>query len=401
MRAFTGLALAIALGLPAAAAAHQRSQSFSTWRVEGSEVRALWSVLAFEATRLAPGAELEDLGRRLAEHLAARVEVRRDGEPCAAAAPPRSLRARPGHLRVEARFLCRGEGPLVVSSSAFFDLAPSHVHYARVLAAGAAPRELLFTDALRTQTLLDPEGETGSGTGFLRYVALGSEHILVGYDHLAFLLSLILLGGGLRELSLVVTGFTLGHSVTLSLAALGWLQVDGALVEALIGFSIALVAAENLAVRAKLHRLVAHSAGAVLAVLAGLSFAGWPRSAPPATTLLGLALFSACYLTLAAGSGASQRLRPSITLLFGLVHGFGFASVLAEIGLPRESLVAALLGFNLGVELGQLVALVAILAAGRLVASLAAAPRRALAADALSAALCALGLLWFVVRAYG
>jgi hypothetical protein len=402
VRGCAGLALAFVLGLPAAAGAHQRSQSFSTWRVEGAEVRAVWSVLAFEATRLAPaGAAQGDLGGLLAAHLAARVEVRRGGEPCAAEAPPRSLRARPGHLRVEARFRCRGEGPLVVSSSAFFDLAPSHVHFARVLAPGLPPRELLFTDALRTQTLLAAGGEKGGGAGFLRYVALGTEHILIGYDHLAFLLSLILLGGGVRELSLVVTGFTLGHSVTLSLAALGWVQVDGALVEALIGFSIALVAAENLAVRAKLHRFVARSAGAALAALAGLSFAGWPRGAPPATTLLGLALFSACYLTLAAGRGTSQRLRPAITLLFGLVHGFGFASVLAEIGLPRESLVAALLGFNLGVELGQLVALVAILAAGRLVARLAAAPRRALAADALSAALCALGLLWFVVRAYG
>jgi hypothetical protein len=178
-------------------------------------------------------------------------------------------------------------------------------------------------------------------------------------------------------------------------------EVEGALVEALIGFSIALVAAENLAVRAHAHRFVARTAAAALAVLAGLAYAGWPRGGPPGRTLLGLALFSACYLTLAARSGASRRLRPAITLLFGLVHGFGFASVLAEIGLPRDRLVAALLGFNLGVEVGQLVALAGILAVGAVVSRLAAAPRRALAADALSAALCALGLFWFVVRAYG
>jgi hypothetical protein len=395
------LALALAAGLPAAAAAHQRSQSFSSWRVEGAEVRAVWSVLAFEATRLAAGAPPELLGRIVAAHLAERVAVSRGGAACAPEAPPRPLRARPGHLRVELRFRCPEAGALVAASDAFFDLAPSHVHFARVLAPGAAPRELLFTDALRRQTLLAAGDEESPGVGFLRYVALGVEHILIGYDHLAFLLSLILLGGGLRELGLVVTGFTLGHSVTLSLAALGWVEVDGTLVEALIGFSIALVAAENLAVRARAHRFVARTAAAALAVLAGLASAGWARGGPPATTLLGLALFSACYLTLAARSGASRRLRPAITLLFGLVHGFGFASVLAEIGLPRDRLVAALLGFNLGVELGQLVALAAILAVGAAVVRLAAAPRRALAADALSAALCGLGLFWFVIRAYG
>jgi hypothetical protein len=395
------LALALAALSPVAAGAHQRSQSFSTWRVEGAEVRAVFSVLAFEATRLASGAAPEALGGIVAAHLAGHLSVSRGGVACAPAAPPRSLRARPGHVRVELRFLCREPGALVASSDAFFELAPSHVHFARVLAAGAAPRELLFTDALRSQTLLAAGNEESAGVGFLRYVALGIEHILVGYDHLAFLLSLILLGGGLRELGLVVTGFTLGHSVTLSLAALGWVEVDGALVEALIGFSIALVAAENLAVRAHAHRFVARTAAAALAVLAGLAYAGWPRGGPPGRTLLGLALFSACYLTLAARSGASRRLRPAITLLFGLVHGFGFASVLAEIGLPRDRLVAALLGFNLGVEVGQLVALAGILAVGAVVSRLAAAPRRALAADALSAALCALGLFWFVVRAYG
>ena len=404
MRALAGLALALGLWLPAAAAAHQRSQSFSTWRIEGAEVRATWSVQALEATRLAePTGSPDDLGRILAAHLAPRLRVSRGGVPCAAD-PPRPLRARPGHLRVEARFLCPpGEGAVVATSDAFFDLAPSHVHFARIVASGSPPREILFTDSLRTQTLLAAAGEAkpAGGAGFLRYVALGMQHILVGYDHLAFLLSLILLGGGLRELAFVATGFTLGHSLTLSLAALGLVSVDGALVEALIGFSIALVAAENLAVRARVHRLVARFAAAALAVLAGLSYAGWPRGAPPATTLLGLALFSACYLTLAAGAGASRRLRPAITLLFGLVHGFGFASVLAEVGLPRERLVAGLLGFNLGVELGQLIALTTILALGRLARSLAATPQRALAADALSAALCALGLFWFVVRAYG
>ncbi len=394
---------ALLLLLPAGAGAHQRSQSFSSWQVEGADVRAVWTVLALEATRLGPpSGSLDDLSARLADHLGASVAVRRGGELCTAEAPPRPLRSRPGHLRVEARFRCAAGGALEVESHAFVDVAPSHVHFARVASAGERPREILFTDALRVQTLLAPAGAgPGVGARFGRYVALGAEHILIGYDHLAFLLSLILLGGGLGELVAVVTGFTLGHSVTLSLAALGFVQVDAPLVEALIGYSIALVAAENLAVRGGVHRGLARLAGVALAAGAGLSAGGALRGGPPATTLLGLALFSACYLGLAATPGGSRRLRPAVTLLFGLVHGFGFATVLAEIGLPRDRFVSALLGFNLGVELGQLAAVAAIVALGTLARRLVSAPRARVAADGLSAALCALGLFWFLERAYG
>lgn len=371
--------------------------------MEGQDVRVVWSVLALEATRLpASTGSLDELGRALAEHLAATVALRR-GTPCIPSAPPRALRARPGHLRIELAFRCPPAGALELRSNAFFEAAPSHIHFARVAAAGEPPRERVFSAADRTQILLgEPEGEPAEGAGFLRYVVLGTEHILIGYDHMAFLLSLILLGGGLRELVGVVTGFTLGHSVTLSLAALGWLHVDASLVEALIGFSIALVAAENLAVRGGVHVALARGAALALALLAGLGVAGWPRGAPPAVTLAGLALFSACYLRLAATPGASRRFRPAITLLFGLVHGFGFASVLAEIGLPKERLLAGLVGFNLGVELGQLVVVVAIAALGGLarVLLVSAAPR-GVAVDVLSSALCGLGLFWFLTRAYG
>jgi len=394
--------LAVAAGPALPASAHQRSQSFSTWRVQGEEVRVVWSVLALEATRLtSQTGSLDDLGRFLAAHLDATLALRRGGAPCAAS-PGRPLRARPGHLRIEIAFHCAASGPLELASSAFVDAAPSHVHFARVVAPGEPPRERVFTAAARTQTLAgEPAGDARAGAGFLRYVGLGAEHILIGYDHMAFLLSLILLGGGLRELVGVVTGFTLGHSVTLSLAALGWLQVDATLVEALIGFSIALVAAENLAVRGGVHVALARGAAAALALLAGLAAAGWPRGAPPAVTLLGLALFSACYLGLAATPGASRRFRPAITLLFGLVHGFGFASVLAEIGLPKDRLLAGLLGFNLGVEVGQLAVVGAIVAVGALARAATAARWRGAAADALSSALCALGLFWFLTRAYG
>ena len=119
----------------------------------------------------------------------------------------------------------------------------------------------------------------------------------------------------------------------------------------------------------------------------------------PALSSLGLGLFVACYLALATSRERAARLRPSLTLVFGLIHGFGFASVLLDSGLPTERLVWALLGFNLGVELGQ-VALVALAwGAGQLLVRHFVTVDYRLAADAASAGLCGLGLFWFVERA--
>ena len=147
-------------------------------------------------------------------------------------------------------------------------------------------------------TLAAPAAAQSASSFFL----LGVEHIATGYDHLLFLLALILCGGNLVQLLKIITAFTLAHSITLGAAALGLVQLPSTLVEAVIALSIAYVAFENLFPRFAISR------------------------------------------------------RWTISFLFGLMHGFGFSSVLQEIGLPRDNLVLALLNFNLGVEAGQLVA---------------------------------------------
>lgn len=401
MRPAAVVAAAALAVLAGPAAAHQRSQSFSTWRADASQVRATWSLLALEATRLSePAGSLGRLAPLVARHLEERVSVRRGGVPCDLEAS-RPLRARPGHVRVELVYACGEPGDLAVVNGAFFDEAPSHLHFARVVAAGEPPREVLFRADDRARTLLAAGGaEGGEGAGAPRYLRLGVEHILGGLDHIAFLGALLLLGGTLRELLAVVTGFTAGHSVTLALAALGFVRVEPALVEATIGLSIALVAAENLAHRAGVESALARAAGGALAALAALALAGWPKGAPSALALAGLALFSFCYLELSAAPGAARRLRPAVSALFGLVHGFGFAGVLLEVGLPEERLAAALLGFNLGVELGQVAAVIVLVATAAVVGS-AGARTRSVSAEVVSAGLCAAGLAWFAVRGFG
>jgi hydrogenase/urease accessory protein HupE len=149
------------------------------------------------------------------------------------------------------------------------------------------------------------------------YFVLGVEHILGGVDHLLFVLALLLIVRGGRRIFITVTAFTLAHSITLVAATLGWVRVPGPPVEAMIALSIVYVAAE---------------------VVHGL------RGKP----------------------GLTARAPWVVAFSFGLLHGFGFAGALAEVGLPQTAIPVALLMFNVGVEIGQLLFVACILGLGAL-----------------------------------
>ena len=239
------------------------------------------------------------------------------------------------------------------------------------------------------------DGDTGRT--ILTYVQFGFEHILIGLDHIAFLLTLMLLARRWRDVLFIVTGFTLGHSLTLSLTVLGFATPRPMVVEALIGFTIAIVAVENIVVRERTQARAALTIATIsglLALLSALSGLG-----PPALSLLGLGLFSWCYLQLSDSESAALRLRPAITTLFGMIHGFGFASVLLEVGLPGDAVIPALFGFNVGVELGQ-VAIVSGLALAAYLWSSMTAWRPVIVNHWANAGLCALGTYWFFQRLY-
>ena len=160
-----------------------------------------------------------------------------------------------------------------------------------------------FTSAQKTAQLYgSAEDRRGMGEIAQAYTVLGVEHILSGFDHLLFVLALLFLVGFNRQLLFTITAFTLAHSLTLALSALGLLTLRSPPVEATIALSIVLVAAEALHGQRTLSRR-------------------WPAL---------------------------------VAFLFGLVHGLGFAGALREIGLPQQHLSIALLTFNVGVEIGQL-----------------------------------------------
>jgi hypothetical protein len=265
---------------------------------------------------------------------------------------------------------------------------------------GERTAEYLFSAGRPEIELASPGGavQPGGGTSFAGWVRLGVDHIAGGIDHLAFLLALLLLCRSLRQVIWIATGFTLGHSLTLALAVLGWLRPDPGMIEAGIGFTIALVAAESAGERAGISRRLGIAIALALAGLAAHS--ALSGRAPAALGLAGLALFSACYLALVESAQRARLIRPAVTLAFGLVHGFGFAGQLLSIGVPSDRLLSALLGFNLGVELGQLASVTAVWSSAALVLARWPGFPRCLALDLSSAALCGVGLYWFVSRAW-
>jgi HupE / UreJ protein len=382
--AFRAFALVAAIG--ATAHAHDRGTSYSSWTIDGRDARVVLRVADLDLSRLEWGRSSEtELGERASEGLRLFAGAR----PCEVAEHPRRITSEEGVTALEWRLRCPADGALALHDDLLFDVAPSHLHFARVVHDGAAPRERVLSEREREWPLV--EG-SAIGTSLADYLVLGIEHIASGYDHLAFVLALLLIAGSAREVVTVVTGFTAAHSITLALAVVRSVRPAPAAIEALIGLSIALVAAENLWLTDRRGRILPWLLSLGLASLAVGAAAGFGRV--PALTLAGLSLFSACYFALVAEARSPERLRWCVAFLFGLLHGFGFATVLTEAHLPTERLARALFGFNAGVEIGQL-AVVAV--AWPLLRRIG----RPLVLDLASAGILALGVFWFVTRAYG
>jgi hydrogenase/urease accessory protein HupE len=179
-----------------------------------------------------------------------------------------------------------------------------------------------------------------------KFIPAGVRHIMIGPDHILFIIGLLLLGGGILRLVKIVSAFTVAHSVTLTLAALDLLNPPARIIEPAIALSIIYVGADN---------LIAGKEG--------------------------------------------RDLRAWIALFFGFIHGFGFANVLKEFGLPRQALGWSLFSFNFGVEIGQILIVVGV---GFLLASIRdrnpILARRIVLAG--SAAVILAGGYWFVQRVF-
>ncbi len=282
-------------------------------------------------------------GDDLVALLLSRFQVAVDGRAlsCRASNAPS---AAPDQQAVRLRFSCASAGPagVVRVSTAMFPYDPRHQTFVNVYEHGALQAQAILD---RDHAALEYFAGTRQGAWAVagRFLPAGVHHILIGPDHLLFLVGLLLLGGSLRQLALMVTAFTLAHSLTLSLAVLGVFSPPARLIEPAIALSIVYVGVDNLLVR------------------------------------------------------RGRDLRAWIALGFGLVHGLGFASVLREMELPRRALGLSLVSFNVGVEVGQLMVVVAVASALAALRARSARAGQRLAVVG-SVGVVVAGSVWFVQR---
>jgi len=393
------LLIVILVGGTSETEAHTRSESYSHWYLSDTSVTGEVTIPLREVMVLY---ELEDASIPAQQLFQSRVErstrVFSAGEACRRTGST-PLQVASGFVRVELKFDCGDGQPDEIEYRTMFDVAPAHVHYAKAHSAGMLLGEMLITDAADRWIIGDLVA--GDSWSFLSFVRIGIEHIAGGVDHIAFLFGLLLIAGSTGRTVIAITGFTLGHSVSLAAAVLGYISADSQLVEAFIGFTVMLVAVEYFLERRRMIRK--YAATAVLFAWSTGFIALTLGYASPTALLayLGFGIFAGSYLLISCGGSDTDEGRNSLLLLFvatgcfGLVHGFGFAGFLMDTGLLGTSLLVPLLGFNVGVELGQLIIVVAAVLATTLLSRH--IPR--VMPQLVAASLCGVGVFWFVGRA--
>ena len=355
----TRLRVALVVGMLCGAApalAHPVPFSYVDLRVRGSAIEVsvvahaydLCHDLGLDVTRpeqLMDAAVLDTHAEAIAAMINTRLSLAADGRTLTSArwTAPEPLTDRMS-VRLRTEYPLANSFGVATVIANLFPYDPEHQTFVNVYE----------TDALRLQAILGGGRDrvdyfAGTTQGNLavvrRFVPSGIHHILIGPDHLLFLVGLLLLGGTVRRLLLVVTAFTLAHSITLSLAALNILVPPARLIEPAIALSIVYVGADNLMVRG------------------GRDVRGW------------------------------------IAFAFGFIHGFGFANVLREMDLPRQALGWSLFSFNLGVEIGQVVVVVIVASALLALRARSEWASRRLAVIG-SIAVIGAGAYWFVQRVF-
>jgi hypothetical protein len=308
-----------------AAHAHKPSDSYLRLKIDGAQVTGQWDI-ALRDLEQAIGVDANGDGEitwgelrarqaDIAAYALARLSLSGDTKTCPLRVTGHEVDRHSDGAYEVLRFAADcGIAPaaIEIAYSLFFDFDAQHKGLLKLEYQGGI-QSLVFTPEQSRQRFV--LGEMSASRQFLSYGREGTWHIWIGYDHILFLLSLLLpavlmrerhrwlpvarVGDAFWDVVKIVTSFTVAHSITLSLAALGLISLPSRLVESAIAASVVLAALNNLA-----------------PVVGGRRWV--------------------------------------VAFVFGLIHGFGFASVLAELGLPRDALVLALVGFNLGVEAGQL-----------------------------------------------
>jgi HupE / UreJ protein len=352
--------------------AHKPSDSYLKLDVQSATIAGQWDI-ALRDLDYAIGLDADQDGNvtwgevkrrhgEIAAYALARLSIAADGASCSATATGHLIDEHSDGAYAVLRFSAACPKPptaLKLNYSLFFELDPQHRGLLNLSAAGQTSTAIFSKENPSQELTIAAPGLMQQ---FLAFVREGATHIWIGYDHILFLLSLLLpsvlvhnakaagawqavasLKPVMWNVAAVVTAFTIAHSITLSLAALEVVSLPSRLVESAIAASVVLAALNNI----------------------------WPVISS----------------------------RWSMAFAFGLIHGFGFASVLRDLGLPQDALLTALLAFNVGVELGQLAIVAVFLPLAYGLAGTRFYQRGVLMGG--SAAAAAVAAVWFMQRAFG
>lgn len=378
--------------------AHTKSETQSVWRIVGSTVHVAYTIPEIEIPRLAKNG-VPPSDSDVVDYVRRNVTVLHGKELCQRTEDVRPVAASAGFRRYEFTYKCPDANDMSIHSSAFFPLVPTHVTYAQIITDKGQFISQLLTADQQTLELSSASGQSPlQNASFFEYIGMGIMHIFTGYDHQTFLLGLVLISKRVRDLIFVITGFTLGHSVTLALATIGIIRPHAEYIDALIGLTIALIASENIADSNHRSGTIASVVGSGLLLMALAKMAGF--GGLPVYLLVGAAIFAVNYLMLSGHLKDAGRLRLVVTLVFGLIHGFGFASNLLDMQLPTGRLAELLVGFNLGVEIGQLTLVCALVSLVWLLSKAKLTLPRPIVVDVASACVAGIGIYWFVSRSY-
>ncbi len=352
--AIRGLILICVVGLARPAAAHPVPFSYVDVRIEATSLDVMLIVHIFDVAhdlkitpieRLLDANEVAQRAEAIQTLLRPRFSLETGGQPMAGewVGAPEVLRDRQS-LLLRMRYPVQAAPGVTTIRAHMFPYDSLHQTFVNVYEDADLTSQLILGGS---HTATDYYAGTRQGVFAVigKFVPEGVHHILIGPDHLLFLVGLLLLGGTMRQLILVVTSFTVAHSITLSLAALSILNPPARIIEPAIALSIVYVGADNLLSR------------------------------------------------------GGRDVRPWIALAFGLIHGFGFANVLNEMGLPQRALAWSLFSFNLGVEVGQLAVVILVASALAALRSRSEWAGRQVA-FAGSIAVIAAGMFWFVERLF-
>jgi hydrogenase/urease accessory protein HupE len=355
MRRLLPAALVAALvGTSSPAAAHPSPFSYVDVRLEGAEMRVSVVAHVYDVAhdlgvepieRLLDPAVLHGYDDRIRTLVNDRLALTADGSAVTVEgwSAPEPLAERQS-VRLEGRATLAKPAGAIAVATVMFPYDPQHQTFINVYEANALTSQAIL-DKSRTRFEYFAGTRQGTLAVVRRFVPSGVHHILIGPDHLLFLVGLLLLGGSIRQLIAVVTAFTIAHSITLSLAALSLVTPPARLVEPAIALSIIYVGADNLMVH------------------------------------------------------GGRDVRAWIAFAFGLIHGFGFANVLREMDLPSRALGWSLFSFNIGVEIGQVLVVMAVASALAALRSRSEAAGRRLA-FAGSVVVIAAGTYWFIQRVF-